>query len=155
LNAYIGHTNAIVQTGNQSTSNVNNLSAISNLLANTEGGLQLTSASHETIPTKKQKVKRKKDPNAPKAPPTAYFFFAQEARPKIKEAWGPNAKGDEITQECAKAWNDLPPDQKDVRPRSFQCLPFTGLHVQHLSNYRLGLESTLPRTFRSIQDRAC
>ncbi len=55
----------------------------------------------------KKKTRKKKDPNAPKAPPTAYFLYAQHARPIIKQDLGPDAKGDAVTLEASKRWNAL------------------------------------------------
>lgn len=63
---------------------------------------------------KKQKQRRKKDPNAPKAPPTAYFLYAKNARPLIKQDLGPDAKGDAVTFEASRRWNDLPDSEKEV-----------------------------------------
>ena len=42
------------------------------------------SDSEEEAP-KQKKQKKKKDPNAPKRPTSAYFFFAGDVRPAIRE----------------------------------------------------------------------
>lgn len=66
-------------------------------------------------PTKVKKTRKKKDPNAPKAPPTAYFLYAQSARTGIKEALGEDAKGNAVTEEASKRWNALSEAEKEVR----------------------------------------
>ena len=43
------------------------------------------SDSEEEVPKQKKAKKKKKDPNAPKRPTTAYFFYAGEVRPAIRE----------------------------------------------------------------------
>ncbi|KAF1988482.1 hypothetical protein K402DRAFT_419334 [Aulographum hederae CBS 113979] len=114
LKAYIDHTNVLVRGG--SGKDLNTL-AISNLLGEVGSGVTATlaagAAQAPTTERKKRASKKKRDPNAPRPPPTAYFFFTQSARPLIKERLGPTARGDEVTAECAKTWNELSPEKKE------------------------------------------
>merc|ERR1712039_36270 len=55
--------------------------------------------------------KKKKDPNAPKQPLSAYFLFSQEERLKVK-AEHPNYSICEIAKELGRRWAVMQPDVK-------------------------------------------
>jgi len=55
--------------------------------------------------------KKKKDPNAPKQPLSAYFLFSQEERLKVK-AEHPNYSICEIAKELGRRWADMAPEVK-------------------------------------------
>jgi len=55
--------------------------------------------------------KKKKDPNAPKQPLSAYFLFSQEERLKVK-AEHPNYSICEIAKELGRRWADMNPEVK-------------------------------------------
>jgi len=55
--------------------------------------------------------KKKKDPNAPKQPLSAYFLFSQEERLKVKGEH-PSYSICEIAKELGRRWADMPPDVK-------------------------------------------
>ena len=55
--------------------------------------------------------KKKKDPNAPKQPLSAYFLFSQEERLKVK-AKHPNYSICEIAKELGRRWADMNPEIK-------------------------------------------
>jgi len=55
--------------------------------------------------------KKKKDPNAPKQPLSAYFLFSQEERLKVK-AEHPSYSICEIAKELGRRWADMPPEVK-------------------------------------------
>lgn len=55
--------------------------------------------------------KKKKDPNAPKQPLSAYFLFSQEERLKVK-AENPNFSICEIAKELGRRWADMAPEVK-------------------------------------------
>lgn len=69
---------------------------------------------------KKKRVKKEKDPNAPKRPLTAAFLYATTARPIVKadlerdlpedEKLGANA----VNEEVNRRWNALPEEDKAV-----------------------------------------
>eukprot|EP01156_Anaeramoeba_ignava_P021805 Anaeramoba_ignava/c19779_g2_i1.p1 GENE.c19779_g2_i1~~c19779_g2_i1.p1 ORF type:complete len:162 (+),score=75.13 c19779_g2_i1:65-550(+) len=59
---------------------------------------------------KRQKIEI---PSPPKKPLNAYFLFAQDCRPRIKEQ-NPEIKGSEITKMIGQEWKNLPQEQKDV-----------------------------------------
>lgn len=51
------------------------------------------------------KTKKKKDPNAPKRPMTAFLYFSQEKRAEVKEA-NPEMKGTEFSVELGRMWKE-------------------------------------------------
>merc|ERR1712212_898788 len=59
----------------------------------------------------KPSSKKKKDPNAPKQPLSAYFLFSQEERLKVK-AEHPSYSICEIAKELGRRWADMPPEVK-------------------------------------------
>jgi hypothetical protein len=59
---------------------------------------------------KKTKEKKVKDPNAPKKGKSAYLFFCEEERPKVKEDLGDEVKSSEVTTELGVRWTDLNQD---------------------------------------------
>merc|ERR1719431_1734026 len=63
------------------------------------------------IEVKKKKMKKVKDPNAPKRNLTAFFFFSNEERAKVKEANPEFGIGD-IAKEIGKRWADIDPNVK-------------------------------------------
>jgi len=63
--------------------------------------------------TKETKVKRKKDPNAPKRGLSAYMFFANENRDKVRED-NPGIKFGEVGKILGEKWKEL--TDKDKKP---------------------------------------
>ncbi|KAJ8254842.1 hypothetical protein GJAV_G00197940 [Gymnothorax javanicus] len=55
------------------------------------------------MPGKKGK---KKDPNAPKRPPSGFFIFCSEQRPKVK-AQNPSLGIGEVAKKLGESWNNL------------------------------------------------
>ncbi|XP_029943414.1 high mobility group protein B2-like [Salarias fasciatus] len=60
-----------------------------------------------------KKAKKKKDPNAPKRPPSAFFVFCSEFRPKVKEEYPGISIGD-IAKKLGEKWSTL--SAKDKGP---------------------------------------
>ncbi|XP_068607592.1 high mobility group protein B2a [Brachionichthys hirsutus] len=56
------------------------------------------------IPPMGVKTKKKKDPNAPKRPPSAFFVFCSEHRPKIKEEYPGSSIGD-TAKKLGELWS--------------------------------------------------
>ncbi|XP_028671958.1 high mobility group protein B3-like [Erpetoichthys calabaricus] len=52
------------------------------------------------------KGKKKKDPNAPKRPPSGFFIFCSEQRPKIKSA-NPSLSIGDVAKKLGEMWNNL------------------------------------------------
>lgn len=134
LRAYLNHTTSVL--GGVSGSEVNAITALdavtANILTNARPGATeepsaplpaLTGA--DVKPIKKKKQRRRKDPNAPKAPPTAYFLYAQSARTGIKEDLGPDAKGNAVTEEASRRWNALSDEEKEVSAPEADCRSFS------------------------------
>ena len=55
--------------------------------------------------------KKKKDPNEPKQPLSAYFLFSQEERLKVK-GQNPSYSICEIAKELGRRWADMAPEVK-------------------------------------------
>ncbi|OCT93119.1 high mobility group protein B1 [Xenopus laevis] len=63
------------------------------------------------IPPKGETKKRFKDPNAPKRPPSAFFLFCSDFRPKIKGEHPGSTIGD-IAKKLGEMWNNTATDDK-------------------------------------------
>ncbi|XP_019944059.1 high mobility group protein B1b [Paralichthys olivaceus] len=63
------------------------------------------------IPPKGQKKKRFKDPNAPKRPPSAFFLFCADFRPKVKIDTPGLTIGD-TAKRLGEMWNGSSPENK-------------------------------------------
>jgi len=61
--------------------------------------------------TKETKVKRKKDPNAPKRGLSAYMFFANDNRDKVREE-NPGIKFGEVGKILGEKWKELTDKEK-------------------------------------------
>lgn len=63
------------------------------------------------VPPKDGKGKRgkknKKDPNAPKRALSAFFWFCNDERNKVKDALPAGANVGDVSKECARRWNGL------------------------------------------------
>ncbi|CAL8137646.1 unnamed protein product [Orchesella dallaii] len=66
-----------------------------------------TTGRKRKLPTRKAA----KDPDAPKRPTTAFFFFAQVERPKVR-AEHPEYKVTEVSKELGKLWGAMKPEEK-------------------------------------------
>jgi len=60
---------------------------------------------------KEKKAKKKKDPNAPKKPMSAYMFFVNELRPKLKVE-RPELGILEVSKEAGKLWGSMDAEAK-------------------------------------------
>ncbi|XWS39622.1 hypothetical protein CRYUN_Cryun18bG0070900 [Craigia yunnanensis] len=69
-------------------------------------------SSTEPNPKKLKKLKKGKDPNAPKRPPTAFFLFMDDFRKSYKEA-NPDAKGvTGVAKEGGEKWRSMSEEEK-------------------------------------------
>jgi transcriptional regulator HMO1 len=64
--------------------------------------------------TKKRKVKKLRDPEAPKRPPSSYLLFQNEVRQAMKRA-NPGMANHEILTSISQRWAAMTPEEKDVR----------------------------------------
>jgi hypothetical protein len=84
---------------------------------------QLDNAVADTKSKKRKREKKEKDPNAPKKPLTAAFLYAQTARPIVRSdieaalGEGQAMEKNAVNLEVTKRWNELPDEDKEVRPR--------------------------------------
>ncbi|MBN3297527.1 high mobility group protein B1a [Amia ocellicauda] len=63
------------------------------------------------IPPKGEKKKRTKDPNAPKRPPSAFFIFCADFRPKVKGE-SPGLSIGDVAKRLGEMWNKTAPEDK-------------------------------------------
>lgn len=83
------------------------------------GAAQATTAGVEDVkPKRKKREKKARDKNAPKRPLTAYFLYAQHARPVIKrdleKELGPDLKPQMIANEATRRWKELSEEARQV-----------------------------------------
>merc|ERR1712226_700294 len=83
--------------------------------------------------------KKKKDPNAPKQPLSAYFLFSQEERLKVKNEH-PSYSICEVAKELGKRWADMAPEVK----QRYQQMAEEGRqkYDQEMAAYRQGNYAT-------------
>ncbi|XP_018620092.2 high mobility group protein B1-like [Scleropages formosus] len=63
------------------------------------------------VPPKGKKKKRTKDPSAPKRPPSAFFIFCADHRPKIKSE-NPGLSIGNIAKKLVEMWNNTSAEDK-------------------------------------------
>jgi len=68
-------------------------------------------ANYKPPKGEKRKKKKAKDPNAPKRALSAFFWFCNDERPKVKEAM-PDTSVGEVAKELGRRWNAINPDLK-------------------------------------------
>ncbi|KAI0352757.1 HMG-box [Trametes cingulata] len=61
----------------------------------------------------KRKVKKPRDPNAPKRPASSYLLFQNDVRNELK-AKNPGMRNNELLNAIAKMWAEMPQEQKDA-----------------------------------------
>ena len=71
----------------------------------------------------KKGLRKKKDPNAPKRPKSAYLFFIESQMPKIREA-NPEMEQKHIFKQIAEKWRMMDEKSKEV-PSNFKSIDFT------------------------------
>ncbi|XP_051882370.1 high mobility group protein B1-like [Pristis pectinata] len=84
-------------------------------------------------PTGAKKTKRKKDPNAPKRPPSAFFVFCSDWRPKIKEE-NPGLSIGETARKLGELWNAT--SASDKIPYEKRAAKLKERYEQDLAAYR-------------------
>ncbi|KAH7968351.1 hypothetical protein HPB52_007963 [Rhipicephalus sanguineus] len=60
---------------------------------------------------KSKKRKRAKDPNAPKRPLSAFFWFCNDERPNVRQE-NPDSSVGEVAKELGRRWNEVGDDVK-------------------------------------------
>uniref|UniRef100_A0A667XDD3 High mobility group box 2 n=1 Tax=Myripristis murdjan TaxID=586833 RepID=A0A667XDD3_9TELE len=63
------------------------------------------------VPPRGEKKKRFKDPNAPKRPPSAFFIFCAEFRPKVKSE-SPGLSIGDVAKKLGEMWNSTTAEDK-------------------------------------------
>jgi hypothetical protein len=65
--------------------------------------------------TKRKRVKKPRDPDAPKRPPSSYLLFQNEVRQAMKKA-NPTMANHEILTSISQRWAEMSPEEKEVCP---------------------------------------
>merc|ERR1712243_230014 len=93
------------------------------------------SDSEDEAPKQKRKTK-KKDPNAPKRPTSAYFFYAGDVRPGIREE-NPDMKITEVMSLIGQQWREL--EEEDKKPYEEQAAKDRKRYEKEMKAYNEGL----------------
>lgn len=114
-NAYVKHTGDLLTAAGVSPEiltqyavNYMSLPPKSSLLT---GGLN---ALNPDVKIKKKRVKKEKDPNAPKRPLTAFFLYSTYARPEVRKQLPDEATPVAVNDEILKRWKEMPAEEKEV-----------------------------------------
>lgn len=102
---------------------------------------QLKTSSPSTAPIKKPKVqrkKKKKDPNEPQKPVSAYALFFRDTQAAIK-GQNPNASFGEVSTIVASMWDVLEPEHKDVYKKKTEAAKI--VYLKTLAAYRASVIS--------------
>lgn len=86
-------------------------------------------AADDTDGPKAKRVKKPRDPNAPKRPASSYLLFQNEVRQQLKDK-NPTLPNNELLSLIAKMWKEMPKEQKDVRPSLLHSVIDTELSLQ-------------------------
>ena len=124
IHAYLAHTNNVLGGG---PSTLSDTLAISNPLgfSSTAGGSSGAGGAHLTAAGgtvgadggKKKRVRKERDPNAPKRPLTAYFLYAQRAREYIRKDLATDnedVRPGDISTESTRRWHAMKPEEQEV-----------------------------------------
>lgn len=81
-----------------------------------------------SLPDQNDQKKLSKDPNLPKRPHNAFFYFSQERRPAMQKQF-PDLTKKEIATMLSQKWSELPPSEKSIylqlqneRKRQYQAI---------------------------------
>ena len=77
--------------------------------------------------------RKKKDPNAPKRPLSAFFIFCQDERPAVKEAHPTYSVGD-VAKDLGEKWNKIAPEVKQKYEAKAQIEK--GRYEKDMANYK-------------------
>lgn len=157
ITAYINHSNQLLSGQGAESESID--TAAINAFFSTGGIPALAGPSAvATAPIKKEKkkrVKKEKDPDAPKRPLTAFFLFSTNARELVKTE-NPESTPVEVNNEILRRWNGMGPGEKQVsypfHPSNVSGIPWmhTGKHVRAIG-VQLGLPNQPQRPFEKAQ----
>ena len=89
--------------------------------------------------TKRKRVKKPRDPDAPKRPPSSYLLFQNEVRQAMKKA-NPAMANHEILTNISQRWAGMSPEEKEVCPRRVEPCAWAILtknpHTRHIVGAR-------------------
>ncbi|KAM9476531.1 high mobility group protein B2a [Clarias gariepinus] len=81
-----------------------------------------------------KKGKKKKDPNAPKRPPSAFFIFCSDHRPKVKSE-NPGFTIGDVAKKLGEQWSKL--TAKDKSPYEQKALKLKEKYEKDVAAYRV------------------
>jgi len=81
------------------------------ITVSTNGKRKAQSAADGEV--KKKKVRKPRDPDAPKRPPSSYLLFQNEVRQAMKQA-NPGMANHEILTTISQRWASMTPEEKDT-----------------------------------------
>jgi len=91
------------------------------------------SDSEDEAPKQKRKTKKKKkDPNAPKRPTSAYFYFAGDVRPGIREEQ-PDLKITQVMSLIGEKWREM--EDEDKKPYEEQAAADRKRYEKEMKQY--------------------
>ncbi|SAL99132.1 hypothetical protein [Absidia glauca] len=93
---------------------------------------QTTSTTVPAINPKTTKLKKKKDPNAPKGPGNVFFLFCRLQRDKIKDEHPEERSLGEVTKLLSAKWKELDKDEKKV---------YQDMYQKELEDYEVAMKS--------------
>lgn len=85
------------------------------------------------VPPKGSKKKKFKDPNAPKRPPSAFFIFCSEFRPKVKNE-SPGLTIGDVAKRLGEMWNGTAAEDK--QPYEKKALKLKEKYEKDIAAYR-------------------
>jgi len=109
--------------------------------------------SGEEVGKRRKREKKVKDPNAPKAPPSAYILFQNEIRNVVREA-NPTIQYRDLMGLISKQWGNLTPDKKQPyfdrvtaakQTHEEELARYNALHANHLPSEGTSISSKVPR----------
>jgi len=100
------------------------------------------------IPPKGEKKKRFKDPNAPKRPPSAFFVFCADFRPKVKGETPGLSIGD-VAKKLGEMWNNL--SSEDKQPYEKKAAKLKEKYEKDIAAYRA--KGTVPKAPAKVEKK--
>ena len=99
--------------------------------------------SGSVVEEKKRKTKKTKDPDAPKRPTSAYFYWLGENRNRIKEELGDESKPTVVIKEAGRQWRALSDEDKE---------PFNASAKESQMRYKVEMETYEPKKVPMVDD---
>lgn len=96
--------------------------------------------------------RKKKDPNAPKRPLSAFFLFCHDERPNVKALY-PSYSVGEVAKELGERWNKVTPETKQKYEKSASKDKLR--YEQDMNNYRNKKNKAAEVAAADVNDDVC